>query len=87
MAAKEKLLRYQFIRHIAERRDEEGKPVPFRLEYICMDGTLLKAENVVTTSVNVRKKTRTVKFLNSGEVRTLHDVLIRKINDTLIVVS
>lgn len=83
----EKLLRYQYIRRLAERKDEMGKPVPFRLQYLCMDGTLLTGENVITTSVNVRRKMRTVKFLESGESRTLHDVLILRINDTKIVVS
>lgn len=83
----EKLLRYQYIRRLAERKDEEGNAVPFRLEYITMGGELLVGERVITTSVNVRRKMRTVKFLDSGEVRTIHDVLIRKINDTRIIVS
>lgn len=83
----EKLLRHQYIRRLAERKDEEGNAVPFRLEYITLGGELLVGERVITTSVNVKRKMRTVKFLESGEVRTLHDVLIRKINDTRIIVS
>ena len=87
MSKQEKLLRYNHIWRLAERKDEQGNPVPFSLDYICMNGDRLIADNVITTSVNIARKTRTVKFLNSGEVRTIHDVLIRKINDTLIVVS
>lgn len=83
----EKLLRYQYIRRLAERKDEEGNPVPFRLKCLCLDGTVLEGKNVITTSVNLRKKTRNVMFLDSGEKRTLHDVLILKINDTKIIVS
>lgn len=84
----EKLLRYQYIRRLAERKDEEGNPVPFRLEYISKKhGELLVGERVITTSVEVKKKKRNVKFLDSGETRTIHDVLIYKINDTRIIVS
>lgn len=87
MPTQEKLLRYNQVRRLVERKDEQGNPIPFKLDYICMNGDHMIAENVITTSVNTRKRTRTIKFLNSGEVRTIHDVLIRKIDDTLIVVS
>ena len=84
----EKLLRYQHVRRLVERTDEEGNPIPFKLMYISKStGELIVAENVITTSVNVKKRKRNVKFLNSGEVRTIHDVLIVGIDDTRIVVS
>ena len=84
----EKLLRYQHVRRLVERTDVDGNPVPFKLKYISKStGELIVAENVITTSVNVKKRKRNVKFLNSGEVRTIHDVLIVGIDDTRIVVS
>lgn len=84
----EKLLRYQHVRRLVERKDVDGNPVPFKLKYISKStGELIVAENVITTSVNVKKRKRNVKFLNSGEVRTVHDVLIVGIDDTRIVVS
>lgn len=84
----EKVLRYQHVRRLAERTDENGQPVPFKLKYISKSsGELIVADNVITTSVNVKKRKRNVKFMNSGEVRTIHDVLIVGIDDTHIVVS
>lgn len=84
----EKLLRYQHVRRLVERTDGDGNPVPFKLKYISKStGELIVAENVITISVNVKKRKRNVKFLNSGEVRTIHDVLIVGIDDTRIVVS
>lgn len=82
-----KLLRYNHLRQLMERTDEQGVPVPFRFKYICMDGEIMTGENVVTTSVDVRRKTRTVLFLNSGEYRTIHDVLVLEVNDTKIIVN
>lgn len=82
-----KLLRYQFIRRLAERTDRKGNPVPFDIEYICMDGNVMKAEGVITTSVDVRHKRRNIRILSSGEVRTIRDVLVTRINDTKIVVN
>ncbi len=69
-----------------ERKDERGNPVPFSFKYIKKNGEILEAQDVVCTSANVKKKTHTIKFLNSGEVRTIHDVLLISIDDTRIVV-
>ena len=66
--------------------DEKGNPVPFSFRYIKKNGDILDAKNVVCTSANVKKKTHTVKFLDSGEVRTIHDVLLISIDDTRIIV-
>lgn len=83
----QKLLRYNLLRLLCERTDEEGNPIPFRIKYICMDGEIMEAENVVTTSVDVKKHTRTLLFLNSGQYRTIHDVLVMEVNDRKIIVS
>lgn len=83
----QKLLKYQHIRRLAERTDEKGYPVPFRLKYLCLNGEVMESNNVVTTSVDVRRKKRNILFLDSGQVRTIHDVLILEINNHKIVVS
>lgn len=83
----QKLLKYQHIRRLAERTDEKGYPVPFRLKYLCLNGEVMEANNVVTTSVDVRHKKRNILFLDSGQVRTIHDVLILEIDNHKIVVS
>lgn len=83
----QKLLRYQHIRRLAERTDEKGNPIPFNLKYLCLNGEVMEAKNVVTTSVDVRRKKRTILFLDSGQYRTIHDVLILEINNHKIVVS
>lgn len=83
----QKLLRYQFVRRLVERKDERGLPVPFRIKYVCQNGEVITGNNCITTSVDVKRKRRNIMFLDSGEVRTLHDVLILEVNDTKIVVS
>lgn len=85
--AEQRLLRYNLLRLLTEKKDADGNPVPFDMKYICMDGEIMDARNVVTTSVDVKKRTRTILFLNSGEYRTIHDVLVLQVNDTKIIVS
>ena len=82
----DKLLNYKYCHLLMERKDEKGNPVPFSFRYIKKNGDILDAKNVVCTSANVKKKTHTVKFLDSGEVRTIHDVLLISIDDTRIIV-
>lgn len=85
--AEEKLLRYNLLRLVTEKTDGQGNPVPFSIKYICMDGEIMEARNVVTTSVDVKKRMRTLLFLNSGEYRTIHDVLVMQVNDRKIIVT
>lgn len=83
----QKLLRYQYLRMLTEQVDERGERVPFDVRYLCKDGTVTWLRQVVTISVNVRRKRRKVKSLVSGEIRELHDVLVLQVNDTKIVVN
>ena len=84
---KQKLLRYQYLRMLTEQVDERGDRVPFDVRYLCKDGTVTWLRQVVTISVNTRRKRRKVKSLVSGEIRELHDVLVLQVNDTKIVVN
>lgn len=82
-----KLLRYNHLRRVMECRDEKGRPVPFRLKYICLDGEIMEANNVICTSVDVRHRKRNIKFVDSGQVRTIYDVLVLEVNDKKILVG
>lgn len=82
----EKLLHYKHVHLLMERKDEQGKPVPFSFRYIKQNGEIMEGENVVCTSVNIKNKTHTIKFPDSGAVRTIHDVLLISVNDTRIIV-
>ena len=70
-----------------ERKDQTGKAVPFRLKYICMDGTVMESQKVICTSVDIRHHKRNIKFVDSGQVRTIHDVLVLEVDDFKIVVN
>lgn len=82
-----KLLRYNHLHRVMECRDERGFPVPFNMKYICMDGEVMEVKNVVCTSVDVRHKKRNIKFLDSGQVRTIHDALVLEVNGFKILVG
>lgn len=82
-----KILRYQHAKMLMERKDEEGNRVPFNMRYVTMQGEIQEFKNVITTSVNVRKRMRNIRFIESGEQRTIHDVLILSVNDTKIIVN
>lgn len=82
-----KLLRYNHLYRLMERKDELGKPKSFRLKYICMDGTIMESSNVICTSVDVRHRKRNIRFVDSGQVRTIHDVLVLEVDDFKIVVN
>ena len=82
----QKLLQYKHVHLLMERKDERGNPVPFSFRYIKKNGEIMEGENVVCTSVDVKKKMHTIKFLESGQVRTIHDVLLISVDDTRIIV-
>ena len=77
------LLQYSKLRLLVERKDDNGSPVPFRLQYITMDGEILDEEGCVCTSVDPYYKRRNIRF-KSGITRTIRDVLILQIDDTKI---
>ena len=84
-----KALHYSLLRDLLERHDEDGERIPFSISYACMNGGIVDIQEpcVICIGVDTRHKTRTLKFTNSSEIRTVHDVLILRVNDTKIVVS
>lgn len=84
---KETLLRYQYLRLLTERVDQDGNKIPFRLRCSTLKGEIIDQENVVTTAVDVRRKLRNVKFLDSGQIRTIHDSLVLYVDNVKIVAT
>lgn len=81
-------LHYTKIRELVEREDENGR-IPFSIAYACMNGGLVDIQEkcMVCIGVDTKHRRRTLKSLNSGDVRTIHDVLVLRVDETDIVVS
>ena len=51
------------------------------LRVVTARGRIMPADNVISLSYDRYKGTRSIKFLRSGKIRTIHDVCIIAIND------
>lgn len=83
------------------KHGQDGMPVPFRLEYLCKDGSIMKEDNVVCVRRNKENGTRDIMLLNTkdnsdyakahgldrAQVRTIRDCLIMRVNDYKIIMS
>ena len=58
---------------------DSGKPVD--LSVVKKDGTIFHPKEVVGLRYDHYKGTRQIKCIRSGEIRTIHDVCIIRIND------
>lgn len=67
--------------HISQARKilDRGKPVSLRV--VTSKGTVLEAENVVSLRYDFYGGTRSIKWLASGQIRTIRDVCIIGIDD------
>lgn len=88
MKQKLKPLHISRLRDIIEREDSNGR-VPFSIQYACMNGGLvdIKDKCMVCIGVDTRHRRRTLKSITSNEIRTVHDILILRVNDSRIVVN
>lgn len=68
--------------HISQARKmlEHGQPVDLTVVRL-KNGALIRYDNAVSLRYDYYKGTRTIKLLNSGEIRTVHDVCIIGIDD------
>ncbi|MDA3906509.1 MAG: hypothetical protein PF484_10585 [Bacteroidales bacterium] len=57
-----------------------AKGKPFSFKAITKAGELLAGENCICTSSNFERKTRNIKFLDSEEIRTIHDIQLIEFN-------
>jgi hypothetical protein len=56
------------------------KPEPVDLVVLAKDGRLLELNNCIGLKFDKYKGTRRIKMLASGEIRTIRDILVIKIN-------
>lgn len=56
------------------------KPDPVDLVVLTMDGRVLELNNCIGLKFDKYKGTRRIKMLASGQIRTIRDILIMKIN-------
>lgn len=84
-----KPLAYSRLRDLVERHDATGEHVPFSITYACLNGALIDipTKDVICIGVDPRHRRRTIKVRTSGEIRTIHDCLILRVNDSQIVVK
>ena len=66
--------------HLTTAKHMLAQPEPVNLVVWKKDGSLVTYENVISISYDFYKGTRRIKFLRSGEIRLVRDVLIYKIN-------
>ena len=69
----------QFI-HITTAQQMMLRPDPINLVVWKSDGSLLRYPDVISLKYDFYAGTRRVKFLRSGEIRTIRDVCISQIN-------
>ena len=68
------------INIITERKDLHGDPVPFTFKTITKGGQIIEGSICIVTSSNFSNKTRNIKFLDSGEIRTIRNLSIIELN-------
>ena len=70
-------MHYKRLSRVTELLDKNGERVPFKMLYAAKCGDIISPESgeAVVTSVDVKNGCRTVKFLASGNSRTLCDCL------------
>ena len=84
-----KPLHYSRLRDILEREDEHGEHIPVSISYACLNGAVVDIQEKICICIGVdpRHRRRTLKFIGSNEIRTVHDCLILRVNDSRIIVS
>ena len=73
-------LKFMNAIHISTAQAMMLRPDPVDLVVFKSDGSLVHYPNVISLKFDFYKGTRTIKFLRSGEIRTVRNVCISKIN-------
>lgn len=66
--------------HMTTMCDMLMKPEPVDLVVVDMSGRVLEMNNCIGLKFDKYKGTRRVKLLDSGQIRTIRDILVMKIN-------
>lgn len=67
--------------HISQARAMLDRGDVVNLTVVKRNGTLFPAKEVVSLRYDYYKGTRQIKFIRSGQIRTIHDVCIIGIDD------
>lgn len=67
--------------HITQALAMLNRGTPVDLSVVTGKGRILRCENIISLRYDHYTGTRTIKFIRSGEKRTIHDVCIIAIND------
>ena len=65
---------------ITEKKDGSGEPVPFDFKAVTLQGEILEGLQVIVTSSNFQRRTRNIKFPESGEFRKLRNISFIEVN-------
>lgn len=90
MLETKRILHVSEISALMEREDADGKRVPFSIHYKCQNGSTIDTGHdkiAVCIGVDTVLHRHTLRFLGSNQIRKVRDVLIRRIDDTRIIVS
>jgi len=85
-----RLLHVSKVSCLMEREDQDGKRIPFSIHYKCKNGSTVDTgydKIAVCIGVDTRLHRHTLRFIGSNQIRKVRDVLIRRIDDTRIVVK
>lgn len=67
------------LRYVLDPEDESAERKPFDVKYATLDGDTIEGQAVCTSS-NFKNDTFNLKFIQSGEIRTVHASLMLSIN-------
>jgi hypothetical protein len=66
---------------LSELKGKNGDLVEFAIKYVAKStGQIISGERCICTSSNFERRTRKIKFMESGETRTFINVLIIEFN-------
>ena len=67
--------------HISQARRMLDRGTPVSLTVLKKNGSLMHADEVISLRYDHYKGTRRIKFLRSGQIRSIRDVCILRLND------
>ena len=68
------------INLITEKKDSTGDAVHFSFKAITLTGEILEGNNCIVTSSNFQRRTRNIKFIDSGEFRKIRNISFIELN-------
>ena len=67
--------------HISQARRMLDRGTPVSLTVLKKNGSLMHADEVISLRYDYYKGTRRIKFLRSGQIRSIRDVCILRLNE------